>query len=986
MRKAEMLRRSLVALASILLWTAHAAARHSPSAKTVYDCHLCPVTIKPICTEGLLTLTNECLALCQGITSYTEGACEDPLFKVVGFAREPTRATRTRALATTDEPLPVHTTLHDDDDEDGRKNNERFEAFTRFHSIGYIYLGKADELGFQGISAAGGLKASVRRNLQKASDDRVQDEDPPGGPLQRVYRSFRLYQDGSLYAELEPWTVPGDRHAAEPAGSEGTEDLETWQQQQQQQPHAGSPHHAKDVANSRARGRAARSLLQQGTNYSAGSALYWPNNAVVQMYATIGGTVSIPTLQYCSGTWVSGYDILTAAHCVGDWSSTTPLAFSNFKIRPGMDGLTTPFGTYQALFVSWYRAEFLRGNQPTSVNYYDIAMIRADRFSPDSILPYHSYMGVKYDCSKRLYTASSCGYPVVDLKPKPENTPWYQRCTDFTLGSTMCQPGARVPAWFNSVGGQSGSAAVDLEDWKIVAVLSGKPINSNTTSFWAPITAQHFAAIARWRYNGINATDPVPPAPPVPPPPPPLNVTRYACDTNGTIRLVPTQPGNGTRGRVEICLPDVYGASYWWSTICSQGWGYTEAKVACRELGVPGTAAPANSFFGSQGADQRYFWVTNVSCAGTESRLADCARNAWGNLASCASAEAAGVICNFTDTGSASTATIIAPEYEYAAYPCDKDWQLGLDGSSSSGRLSVCLNGTWGSICDDQWDDLDASSACRQLGFTGGTALSGAQTGTSPSGMRVWLSQVNCSGTETTLSACPLGSPIAMARCTPAMAAGVTCFNGNDTSMPATAIPYAAPSCNLPGDLRVVPVGDFSVQLGGEGMVSGRVELCVNRRWGAVCADNNWNQVDANVVCRSLGYRYAVAGSTSATSGEPIWVQNLQCDGAENDLTRCLAESWRGASPATGCPGGLRAAVACSNLSLSAPPPPTSPYTCSSPGALRLAGDSSYNDTTAGTAGGRVEFCYNGMWGTICQVGARSFAAVYGSPDRLRQA
>ncbi|GLI60548.1 hypothetical protein VaNZ11_002705 [Volvox africanus] len=967
---------SLVALTPILLLTVHAKARPSSLTNTVHDCHLCPVTLKPICTEELLTLANECLALCQGITSYTEGPCEDPIFKI-SIARELTRATRTRKLATTDEELRGYTTVNDD--YHGGKDNGQSETLTRFQSSGYIYLGKADELGFQGIGATGGLTASVRRNLKKTSYGRPQDASGhSGGSQRRVYRSFRLYRDGSLYAEISPWTVPGDQ-AMELAGLEGTVDVDILQtaaaarqqqqQQQQQQPHASAPHLTQEAANSSVRGRTARSLLQQeGTNYSVSSTLYWPNNAVVQMYARIGGTVSDPTLQYCSGTWVSGYDILTAAHCVGDWWSTTPLAYSNFKIRPGMDGLATPFGTYQALFVSWYRAEFLWGNQPTSVNYYDIAMIRADRFSPDSVLPYHSYMGVKYDCSKRLYTASSCGYPVVSLNPQPEGNPWYQKCTDFTLGSAMCQPGARVPAWFSSVGGQSGSSAVDLEDWKIVAVVSGKPVNSNTTSFWAPITAQHFAAISRWRYNGISATDPVPAAPPVPPPPPPLNVTRYSCSTNGTIRLVPTQPGNGTRGRVEICLPDVYGTSYWWSTICSQGWGYTEAEVACRELGVSGTAVPANNFFGSQGTDQKYFWVTNVSCVGSESRLADCGRNAWGNLASCASAETAGVICNFTDSGSASTETIIDPEHAYASYPCDGEWQLHLDGSStSSGRLSVCLKGTWGSICDDQWDDLDASAACRQLGFSGGTALSGAQTGTGPTGMRVWLSRVNCSGNEVNLSACPLDSPIGLARCTPAMAAGVTCFDGdNNTPMPATAIPYAAPSCDLPGDLRVVPVDDFPVQLGGDAMVSGRVELCVNRRWGAVCADTNWSQTDANVICRSLGYRYAVAASTSTTSGEPMWAHNVQCSGSENDLTRCLAESWRGVSP-EGCPAGLRAAVACSNLSLSAPPPPTSPYACSSPGALRLAGDNSYNDSTAGTAGGRVEFCYNGMWGTLCQ-------------------
>lgn len=75
-------------------------------------------------------------------------------------------------------------------------------------------------------------------------------------------------------------------------------------------------------------------------------------------------------------------------------------------------------------------------------------------------------------------------------------------------------------------------------------------------------------------------------------------------------------------------------------------------------------------------------------------------------------------------------------------------------GGTNRGRAEVYYNSAWGTICDDDWDNNDATVFCRMLGYSRGRALSSYGGGTG----NIWLDNVNCQGTENSLWDCSKNS------------------------------------------------------------------------------------------------------------------------------------------------------------------------------------------------------------------------------------
>ena len=122
------------------------------------------------------------------------------------------------------------------------------------------------------------------------------------------------------------------------------------------------------------------------------------------------------------------------------------------------------------------------------------------------------------------------------------------------------------------------------------------------------------------------------------------------------------------------------------------------------------------------------------------------------------------------------------------------------------GRVEVCMNGTYGTVCDDSWENQDASVVCRKLGFspygtvsvaysnelfvllnqpyvyypihtcTGAVAV---RSGIFSDGSQYpILSGVQCTGSETDLLSCSHSNFIDRSRCGTYDDAGVVCQGG----------------------------------------------------------------------------------------------------------------------------------------------------------------------------------------------------------------
>uniref|UniRef100_A0A663N9T6 Macrophage receptor with collagenous structure n=1 Tax=Athene cunicularia TaxID=194338 RepID=A0A663N9T6_ATHCN len=86
--------------------------------------------------------------------------------------------------------------------------------------------------------------------------------------------------------------------------------------------------------------------------------------------------------------------------------------------------------------------------------------------------------------------------------------------------------------------------------------------------------------------------------------------------------------------------------------------------------------------------------------------------------------------------------------------------------------------------------------------------------------------------------------------------------------------------------------GNFNhlVRIAGGGR-RGRVEVFHQGSWGTIC-DDNWDNQDATVVCRMLGYSRAVSTFTATAGTGQIWLDDVKCRGNEHSIFDCPKSNW----------------------------------------------------------------------------------------------
>ncbi|XP_074501507.1 scavenger receptor cysteine-rich type 1 protein M130-like [Sebastes fasciatus] len=289
-------------------------------------------------------------------------------------------------------------------------------------------------------------------------------------------------------------------------------------------------------------------------------------------------------------------------------------------------------------------------------------------------------------------------------------------------------------------------------------------------------------------------------------------------------------------------------SNQWWSSVCEADFDQQDAEVVCRELGCGAPSVLQGALYGDVEASM---WTKEFQCGGTESALLDC-RSSGSDRNTCSPGKAVGLTCS-------------------------EPVRLVGGDSRCAGTLELKHQGDWRPAGDRYsdwtpvWTLKEAAAACRDLDC--GSAVSVEQREES-SRRSVWWIMSECVQSGSALRECAT--------------------SGSSDSI-----------LNL-------TCSDSVRLVNGTSLCSGRLEVKTNHSnqwWSSVC-EADFDQQDAEVVCRQLGcgapsvLQGALYGDVEAS----MWTKEFQCGGTESALLDCRSSG----SDRNTCSPGKAVGLTCS--------------------------------------------------------------------------
>ncbi|XP_053387043.1 uncharacterized protein LOC123542602 [Mercenaria mercenaria] len=257
------------------------------------------------------------------------------------------------------------------------------------------------------------------------------------------------------------------------------------------------------------------------------------------------------------------------------------------------------------------------------------------------------------------------------------------------------------------------------------------------------------------------------------------------------------------------------------------------------------------------------------------------------------------------------------------------------------GRVEILVNGTWGTICDTNFDSADARVICKKFGLESRRYFIKARHHSGRGSGPIYVNKLNCTGTEPHINLCSY---------------------------------EISNNCTHYDDAAVECTGFSGIRLSdGPSFTQGRIELKILDTWGTVC-DDGFGMQEANAICSMLGYPPAVTYYAEAHYGPGtglILVDDLSCEEDATHINNCTYTTDEN------CDHNEDVSVVCTDCTAfdNCTTCPSGKYGSSCQHECGLGCRDRVCDITSGSCaclsnfqGDRCDQCVNGKYGNTCDI------------------